>query len=173
MSNISDVLSKKKPCRPDGPDRRLEEFRQSFGNLAALDSGVPALHGPHWMVTVHRGLSQFSRRKGRHKKIDVLAAKMGLSPLRRERGQVHVFGRRFFRQTRFPAEKWTSPRPGRERLPGRISRSVDQTGRIRNPSYRTYRWGKGSGFESADAAGRPTPGGIFSSARNRGATQDR
>ena len=68
-------------------------------------------------VTVHRGLSRFSRRKGRHKRIDVLAAKMGLSPLRRERGQVHVFGRRFLRQTRFPAEKWTSPRPRRERLP--------------------------------------------------------
>ena len=38
-------------------------------------------------VTVHRGLSRFSRRKRRHKRIDVLAAKMGLSPLRRERGQ--------------------------------------------------------------------------------------
>ena len=63
-------------------------------------------------VTVHRGLSRFSRRNGRHKRIDVLAAKMGLSPLRRERGQVHVFGRRFLRQTRFPAEKWTSPHPG-------------------------------------------------------------
>ena len=38
-------------------------------------------------VTVHRGLSRFSRRKGRRKRIDVLAAKMGLSPLHHERGQ--------------------------------------------------------------------------------------
>ena len=34
------------------------------------------------------------------------------SVTRRERGQVHVFGRRFLRQKRFPAEKWTSPHPG-------------------------------------------------------------
>ena len=34
----------------------------------------------------------------------------------RGRGQVHVFGRRFSRKTRLPAEKWTSPRPTCERL---------------------------------------------------------
>ncbi len=39
------------------------------------------------------------------------AAKMGLSPWGRQRGQVHVFGRRFSRRTRFAAEKWTSPQP--------------------------------------------------------------
>ena len=50
------------------------------------------------------------------RELKILAAKMGLSPLRRERGQVHVFGRRFLLQTRFPAEKWTSPHPGCERL---------------------------------------------------------
>ena len=43
----------------------------------------------------------------------VSASKMGLSPWCRERGQVHVFGRRFSRQTRFSAEKWTSPQPVR------------------------------------------------------------
>ena len=43
-------------------------------------------------------------------------------PLRRERGQVHVFGRRFLRQTRSHAEKWTSPHPGRERL--RVSLTI-------------------------------------------------
>jgi hypothetical protein len=42
---------------------------------------------------------------------------MGLSPSRRGRGQVHAFGRHFLRQSRFPAEKWTSPQPARERLP--------------------------------------------------------
>ena len=60
-------------------------------------------------VTVHRGLSRFSRRKGRHKRIDVLAAKMGLSPLRRERGQVHVFGRRFLRKRDFPPKNGPVP----------------------------------------------------------------
>jgi hypothetical protein len=35
---------------------------------------------------------------------------MGLSPSRRQRGQVHVFGRRVACQTRLRAEKWTSPR---------------------------------------------------------------
>ena len=37
-------------------------------------------------------------------------------PLGGGRGQVHVFGQRFSRQTRSPAEKWTSPQPARERL---------------------------------------------------------
>ena len=60
-------------------------------------------------VTVHRGLSRFSRRKGRHKRIDVLAAKMGLSPSRRERGQVHVFGRRFLPKHDFPRKMEQSP----------------------------------------------------------------
>ena len=62
--------------------------------------------------------------------MDVLAAKMGLSPLPRERGQVHVFGRRFFRPTRCPAEKWTSSHPGCERLIPRPSRPLTSPRRL-------------------------------------------
>ena len=32
------MLSKKKPLLQDGPDKRLEEFRQTFGELRSLDA---------------------------------------------------------------------------------------------------------------------------------------
>ena len=57
------------------------------------------------IATVHRGLSRFSRRKGRHRRIDVLAAKMGLSPCAAKGDRSMFSADVFLRQTRFPAEK--------------------------------------------------------------------
>ena len=63
----------------------------------------------------------------------IIAAKMGLSPVRRGRGQVHVFGRRCSRKTRFLAEKWTSPQPTARGL-SQFSRRGGRA--AANPHYR-------------------------------------
>lgn len=62
-------------------------------------------------VSVHGDCPNFRGVRDVALKNRLTAAKMGLSPWRLERGQVHVFGRRFSRQTCLPAEKWTSPQP--------------------------------------------------------------
>jgi hypothetical protein len=85
----------------------------AFKTSAKLPGALP--------VTVHRGLSQFSRRFRHHIAKPPYRRENGTVPLAPRKGTGPFFDRRFSRKTRFAAEKWTSPQLARR---GRCRRGL-------------------------------------------------
>ena len=88
---------------------------------------------PAKIVTVHRGLSQFSRR-GRHcVKKRASSPRKWDCPLRRRKGTVPCFRSSHTRMAELLGEKRDSPRPPRERLPKIEQRSRPIPTDLRRP----------------------------------------